>query len=126
MPSSYEQEPIVELTHWSVYEVPLYGADAPWTRHFVGYAEELGLAQVSSTIVMFDREHGVGASASHRVFQLVGQSGRHVEGALLWERWKALNSVQEERDITPGFFKSTLAAPFVRRRLKVNEPIFMA
>jgi hypothetical protein len=109
MPSSYEQEPIVELTHWSVYEVPLYGVDAPWTRHFVGYAEEMGLAQVSSAIVMFDREHGVGASASHRVFQLVGQSGRHLEAAALWTRWKLLNGVHTDRDITPGFFKSTNA-----------------
>jgi hypothetical protein len=109
MPSSYEQEPIVELTHWSVYEVPLYGVDAPWTRHFVGYAEEMGLAQVSSAIVMFDREHGVGASASHRVFQLVGQSGRHLEAAALWTRWKSLNGVRTDRDITPGFFKSTNA-----------------
>lgn len=109
MPTSYEQEPIVELTHWSVYEVPLYGVDAPWTRHFVGFAEELGLAQVSSAIVMFDREHGVGASASHRVFQLIGQSGRHLEAAQLWSRWKSLNGLQLDRDVTPGFFKSTSA-----------------
>ena len=90
MPSSYEQEPVIELSEWSVYEVPLYGTDAPWTRHFVGYAEELGLAQVSSAILMFDRELGVGASASRRVFQLVGQSGRNAESAQLWVRWKAL------------------------------------
>ena len=103
MPSTYEQEPLVELTHWSVYEVPLYGSDAPWTRHFVGYAEELGLAQVSSAILMFDRDLGVGASASHRVFQLVGQSGQHLEGARLWARWKALNGVLRDRDITTEF-----------------------
>ena len=103
MPSSYEQEPIVELTEWSVYEVPLYGVDAPWTRHFVGYAQELGLAQVSSAILMFDRDLGVGASASRRVFQLVGQSGRNSEGTGLWARWKALNGVQLDRDITPAF-----------------------
>lgn len=103
MPSSYEQEPIVELTHWSVYEVPLYGVDAPWTRHLVGYAEELGLAQVSSAILMFDRDLGVGASASRRVFQLVGQSGRNAEAARLWTRWKMLNGVQQDRDITPAY-----------------------
>jgi len=106
MPSSYEQLPIVELMDWSVYEVPLYGTDAPWTRHFVGFAEELGLAQVSSAILMFDMDHGVGAAANHRVFQLVGQSGRHQESALLWERWKSLNGVQLDRDITHGYFKS--------------------
>lgn len=104
--SSYEKEPLVELSQWSVYEVPLHGPDAPWTRHFVGYAEELGLAQVSSAILVFDPEHGVAASASRRVFQLVGESGRHPACAPLWTRWKTLNAVQHERDITAAFFKA--------------------
>jgi hypothetical protein len=81
----------------------LYGVDAPWTRHFVGYAEELGLAQVSSAILMFDRDLGVGASASRTVFQLVGQSGYNTKGAQLWARWKSINGVQLDRDITPEF-----------------------
>ena len=126
MPSSYEQEPIVELTHWSVYEVPLYGIDAPWTRHFVGYAEEMGLAQVSSAILMFDRDHGVGASASHRVFQLVGQSGRHQEASSLWAHWKSLNGVQLDRDITPGFFKSTAEISRIYSRLNAAEAMHFA
>lgn len=107
MLSSYEQSPLLELRHWSVYEVPLYGVDAPWTRHFVGYADEIGLAQISSAILMFDHDLGVGASASHRVFQLVGQSGRHQECTHLWTRWKLLNGIKQERDITPGFFTAT-------------------
>lgn len=105
MTSSYEQEPIVELSHWSVYEVPLYGVDAPWTRHFVGFVEELGIAQVSSAILMFDIQHGVGASANHRVFQLEGHSGQHPMCTQIWERWKLLNDVHLDRDITPGYFK---------------------
>jgi hypothetical protein len=103
MLSTYDQVPIVELSEWSVYEVPLYGVDAPWTRHFVGYAAELGLAQVSSAILMFDRDLGVGATASRTVFQLVGHSGHNTKGAQLWARWKSLNGVQSERDITPAF-----------------------
>jgi hypothetical protein len=106
MPSTYELEPIVELTNWSVYEVPLHGPGAPWTRHFVGYAEEQGLAQVSPVILMFDPEHGVAASASRRVFQLVGNPGRHAEAEQMWVRWKSLNNIQQERDVTPGFFKA--------------------
>jgi hypothetical protein len=109
MSSSYALEPLIELTHWSVFEVPIHGPDAPWTRHFIGFAEELGLAQVSSAIVMFDREHGVGASASHRVFQLVGESGRHLESLKLWTRWKTLNGIHLERDITPGFYSDQKA-----------------
>lgn len=109
MHSSYQYVPIVELTHWSVFEVPLYGVDAPWTRHIVGYAQELGLAQVSSTIVMFDHESSCGASANHRVFQIVGGSGGHPEAKRLWERWKALNDVHHERDITAHFYQAQRA-----------------
>jgi hypothetical protein len=110
MYSSYDHEPVVELTSWSVFEVPLYGSDAPWTRHFVGFAEELGLAQVSSAIVLYDYEHSCGASANHRVFQLVGASGTHSEGAALWRKWKALNGVYKERDVTAHFHKELQAA----------------
>lgn len=106
MHASCAQSPIVKLRHWSVFEVPLYGVGAPWTRHFLGFAEELGLAQVSTAILMFDPEHGVGASASHRVFQLLGQSGRHSECAQLWAHWKELNGIRLERDITPGFYSA--------------------
>jgi hypothetical protein len=55
---------------------------------------------------MFDPEHGVAASASRRVFQLVGESGRHPEAERMWARWKGLNALQQERDVTPGFFKA--------------------
>ena len=109
MSSSYALEPMVELTHWSVFEVPIHGPDAPWTRHFIGFAEALGLAQVSSAIVMFDRDHGVGASASHRVFQLVGESGSHPDSMRLWASWKLMNGIQRERDITPGFYPAKKA-----------------
>jgi hypothetical protein len=126
MPSSYDQEPIIALTHWSVYEVPLYGVDAPWTLHFIGYAEELGLAQVSSAIVVFDRELGVAASASHRVFQLVGHCGRHLESARLWGRWKSLNGIQMERDITPGFFISKATTPRSYQRLIADDQFHIA
>jgi hypothetical protein len=107
MSSSYELEPI-ELTQWSVYEVPIRGTDAPWTRHFVGFSPELGIAQVTSAILMFDEDHGVGASANRRVFQLVGESGRHAESMQLWLSWKQLNGIQLERDITPGFYQARM------------------
>jgi hypothetical protein len=55
---------------------------------------------------MFDAEHGVAASARRRVFQLVGESGSHAEAQRTWARWKALNDVKQERDVTPGFFKA--------------------
>lgn len=103
------KDPIVTLAHWSVYEVPLLGPDFNWTRHFVGYAEDLGLPQVSAAIGTFDPEHGTGVSLSGRVFQLAGESGRHPESARMWARWKLLNKVPHERDLTSDFYKAMCA-----------------
>ena len=108
--SSYEAEPTIELTDWSVYEVPLFGPGGPWTRHFVGYDAELAIPHVSSTILGFDSESGIGAAANHRIFQLIGQSGLKPECARLWDRWKVLNAVTQERDVTQG------VATSIRRR----------
>lgn len=99
------REPIVALSHWSIYEVPLHGPDAPWTRHFVGFAEDLNLPQVSSAVRSFDPKSGIGAATSGRVFQLVGESGRHEESMRMWTRWKTLNRVSPERDMTAAFYK---------------------
>ncbi|PQA78072.1 hypothetical protein [Rhodoferax sp. TS-BS-61-7] len=101
----HTNEPVVALTDWSVYEVPLFGPENLWTRHFVGYAEDLDLPQVSSAIGTFDPSTGIGTAASGRVFQLVGQSGRHLESSRMWVRWKRLNQIHEERDITFGMSK---------------------
>jgi hypothetical protein len=103
--TTQSKEPIVALAHWSVYEVPLLGPDFNWTRHFVGYAEDQGLPQVSAAIGTFDPEQGTGVSLSGRVFRLVGESGRHPESAVMWARWKLLSDVTHERDLTSGFHK---------------------
>jgi hypothetical protein len=98
-------EPVVALSDWSVYQVPLLGPDADWTRHFVGFAEDLNLPQVSSAIGPFDPQTGVGVATSGRIFQLVGQAGRRPESDRMWARWKLLNQVHEERDITFGMYQ---------------------
>jgi hypothetical protein len=104
----HTNEPVVALSDWSVYEVPLFGSENLWTRHFVGFAEDLDLPQVSSAIGTFDPSTGIGTAASGRVFQLIGQSGRHLDSSRMWSRWKVLNGVHEERDLTSGFFKAML------------------
>ena len=101
----HTREPIVVLTDWSVYQVPLLGHDADWTRHFVGFSEGLDLPQVSSAIGPFDPQTGIGVATSGRIFQLEGQAGRRPESDRMWARWKLLNQVNEERDITFGMYK---------------------
>lgn len=91
------KDPIVALTDWSVYEVPLFGSENLWTRHFVGYAEDLDLPQVSSAIGTFDPSTGIGTAASGRVFQLVGQSWRHWESSRMWVDFLVFWNVQGVR-----------------------------
>lgn len=90
----------IRMTNWSVYEVPLYGPELAWTRHFVGYCEESGAAKVSEPILTFNPEDGTGSSVSGHVFQLIGQPGRLDQVEAKWERWKFLSQVPVERDVT--------------------------
>lgn len=103
------KDPVVALSNWSVYEVPLQGLDAPWTRHLVGFDEDLGLAQVSSALLHFSPESRLGTATSGRLFQLVGESGRETRSAAMWARWKLLNRVTQERDVTAAIHKVLLA-----------------
>ena len=98
-------EPIVALSDWSVYEVPLRGDGSNWTRHFVGFAEDLGLPQVSSAIEAFDAATGIGTAQSGRVFQLAGESGSNPASAFMWKRWKLLNCITAERDVNASMHR---------------------
>lgn len=98
-------EPIVKLSNWAVCEIPLHGPNASWTRHLAGFAEDLSLAQVSSAIGTFDARNHIGTSASGHLFHLAGQAGRHAESSRMWVRWKRLNGLYEERDVTHSISK---------------------
>jgi len=67
-------------------------------------AVRTGRCSQFSSLVLSARARLPKEQASHRVFQLVGESGRHLESLKLWTRWKALNGIHLERDITPGFY----------------------
>lgn len=98
-------EPIIVLSNWSVYDVPVRGLSGDWTRHLVGFAEDLDLPQVSSAIGEFDAEGGIGSAASGRTFRLVGPAGRHPKSDGMWVRWKRLHQVHQERDVTNSVSK---------------------
>lgn len=95
-----EVRPQVTLQSWSVFEVPLQGIDQPWTRHFVGYALEDRQGQVSSPVVRFDPVSGQGVTRSGRVYQLLSHPGVNSDALYVWQHWKDLAGLTEERDVT--------------------------
>ncbi|GAB3758905.1 hypothetical protein GCM10028796_05280 [Ramlibacter monticola] len=96
-----EDRPSVTLRSWSVYEVPLLGDGQPWTRHFVGHSVEDRHGQVSSAVESFDPATGCGRTSSGRIYRLQGQAGGHADARHTWKRWKEINMISAERDVTP-------------------------
>jgi hypothetical protein len=88
-----EVEPEITLTDWTVFEV----ASELWpdkTRHFVGYNAYGREGRVSSAIVLFDSEKGLGMTSSGRIYQLKGPQGSgSPDGLHVWKSWCLRNEV---------------------------------
>lgn len=97
---SVEEVPELTLKAWRVFEVPLDGEGQDWTRHFVGYAVELHQGQVCSPVQAFDPTTRCGATRSGRIYRLAGRPGHDADALYVWGRWKAINEMTQERDVT--------------------------
>jgi hypothetical protein len=102
--------PEVTLAAWQVFEVPLDGDDG-WTRHFVGYARELRQGQVCSPVLSFDPTTRSGVTRSGRVYRLAGRPGLGSDALYVWNQWKAIHGITEERDVTAAVAQMFDAAP---------------
>lgn len=94
------ERPEVTLESWAVYEVPLDGDSSAWTRHFVGHSVEDHQGQVSSAVQAFDPQKGCGVTQSGRVYRLRGRPGASGDALYVWARWKSLNGIAVEGDVT--------------------------
>jgi hypothetical protein len=83
-----------------VFEVPLNGGDGLWTRHLVGYALEDRQGQVSSPVIRFDPISAQCVTTRGRVYRLFRRPGLNPDALYVWEHWKDLAGVTEERDVT--------------------------
>lgn len=90
------------LDAWSVFEVPFDGPEHPWTRHFFGWKREGCVGQVSTAVTAFDPERRRGLTRSGRVYELAGRPGMNADALAAWSRWKHVNGISEERDVTDG------------------------
>ena len=102
--------PEITLDAWSVFEVPLNGLKDAWTRHLVGFSREGCNGQVSSTVVRFDASTRCGVTKSGRVYQLAGRPGSDADARYVWARWKSINNVEEERDVSDEVYADILRA----------------
>jgi hypothetical protein len=108
--SPVQKRPRVTLTEWAAFEVPLNGADEPWTRHLAGWSCEGEHGQVCSPIEAFDPSTGQCVTASGRVYRLLGRPGLCPDGRYVWTRWKDLEGIQEERDVSAALAEAISAA----------------
>lgn len=98
-PAPVDQAPEVTMSEWRIMEVTSPYWDGA-SRHFVGYNVTNGEGRVSSEIVEFDKEKMTGITRSGRVYQLVGPSGQDSDANYVWNRWKELNHVDSELDVS--------------------------
>jgi len=95
-----ETEPTKTLDSWRVMEVPFDGAERPWTRHFVGFRLEGCKGQVSSPVEVFDPVRRRAVTRTGQVYELGGLPGVNGDAFATWGRWKLLNGIAHERDVT--------------------------
>jgi hypothetical protein len=97
---SVEQKPTKSLDAWMVVEVPFDGADRPWTRHLIGFRREGCKGQVSSPVESFDPATRRAVTRTGQVYELGPRPGVNADAFATWARWKSLNKITHERDIT--------------------------
>lgn len=97
---SIEDRPDVTLRDWAAFEVPLHGSDQPWTRHLAGWSCEDQQGQVRSRVEQFDPRTGSFLTESGRVYRLAGRPGLNADAEYVWNRWKRIASLSEEREVT--------------------------
>ena len=95
-----EDEPSVTITDWRIFEVIGGGRT---TRHFVGYNDSEQEGRVSSAIQNFDIATMKGTTNSGRVYQLSGRPYYNREAGYVWDYWKKLNEIENEKDVTDDY-----------------------
>jgi hypothetical protein len=97
---SVEDRPHVTLRDWAAFEVPLSGPNEPWTSHLAGYWCEDHQGQVCSPVQRFDPATGLCVTRSERVYRLLGRPGLDLDVEYVWQRWKGIADISEQRDVT--------------------------
>lgn len=103
--------PQVTLTDWAVFDVPLNGLEQPWTRHLAGWSCEDGQGQVCSAVQLFDPSTRSCITGSGRVYRLQGRPGLGSDGEYVWNRWKGIAGITQQRNVTQEVLAAIQSAP---------------
>jgi ATP-dependent Lon protease len=100
--ASVQEEPEESMIHWSVHEVSCNDSSNK-THHLVGYIARQRLGRVSSAIQAFDRDKMCVKTRSGRIYHLEGQPGFNSDADYVWARWKAINAVKDDVNVTDQY-----------------------
>lgn len=95
-PAGVDVNPEESIYQWEVYEVSY--ADGKTTRHLVGACN--GDGRVSSSVQKYNKEARTVTTRSGRVYTLQGESGFYPNAHYVWLRWKDINNVISEKDVS--------------------------
>lgn len=105
--TSVADTPEIVLSQWRIVEVTSPYWDGT-SRHFTGYNETEHEGRVSSEIVEFDPTNMCGVTKSGRTYKLIGPPGHNGDGEYVWSRWKAINQVETETDVSDEVYTACL------------------
>ena len=103
--TSVADTPEIVLSQWRIVEVTSPYWDGA-SRHFTGYNETEREGRASSEIKEFDTSTMCGVTNSGRVYKLAGPPGHNGDGDYVWSRWKAINHVETEKDVSEEVYAS--------------------
>lgn len=89
-----DTQPELTIVRWRVIETDLN------ERHLVGYVLENSEGRVSSALEEIDSKKRIVTTRSGRVYELSGPPGFDADGQHVWQRWKRINDVKSEQDVT--------------------------
>lgn len=95
--TSIQEVPEIQLRNWQIMETER------GERHFIGYNITEGAGRVSSAIQEFDIKNRRGITNSGRIYELLGDPGNNLDAEYVWNRWKVINTVIIEKNVTEEF-----------------------
>lgn len=105
--TSVTDTPEIVLSQWRIVEVTSPYWDST-SRHFTGYNETEREGRASSEIKEFDPTTMCGVTNSGRTYKLIGPPGHNGDGEYVWSRWKAINKVETETDVSDEVYTACL------------------
>lgn len=91
------ERPVIELERWLVMQLP------DGSSHFVGWNITDQEGRATTSIVEFDPATCRGATASGRVYVLIGPTGPDRDGVHTWRRWMRIQNQKTAVDVSLQF-----------------------